>query len=307
MYARAPLRISYGGGGTDLDPYRSEYGGVCMGVAIQKYAMASFGGEDEDSEIVGTIRNRMHYFDDGENINVDVDAPPFSGLGASGAISVSVIGLLANGRLDKRSISNLAFDIERNDMGIVGGFQDQIYASYGGMIYIEFGDGRFNILPMTKSKFVDELESKTLLVYMGKREVSGSQIEESWQSKLKDDILGEQVNSPNINALNAIKQIANEERRFLRNGDLKSFCDLLHESWTEKKRLSPHITNSKIENMYEEVHKLGASGKICGAGGGGYFLLVCKNGVSKIFPTLFDMGFSPERIRFDWEGLVVCQ
>jgi len=293
MFARAPLRISYGGGGTDLDPYRSEHGGVCLGVAIQKYAVSSKGGCNSSS-LISAILKRMNSKD---GIELDVGAPPFSGLGASGSIAVSAIGLLANGTMDKSSIAQLAFDIERNDLTVTGGFQDQIISAFGGMIYIEFGSERFNVIQMDRNSFIDELEYRTILVYTGKREVSGSEVQ--------DDVLNRQVVSPNLEALDRIKEIANEQRRLVRAGDIHGFCELLHYSWEEKKKLSPNVTNSNIDTMYEMAHGLGASGKICGAGNGGYFLLVCPDSVSSVFHHLFEMGFAPERVKFDWEGLVV--
>lgn len=307
MFARAPMRISYGGGGTDLDPYRSEFGGVCIGVAIRKYAVAKYSNNHHnETDLIKAISARMGYTKKGDNlIEVDVDAPPFSGLGASGAIAVSTIGLLSDGKMSRRSIAELAFDIERKDLGVVGGYQDQIFATYGGMIYIEFGANRFNIIPMIRDSFVDELENRTIIVYTGKRAISGSDIEKKWQSELKDDILGQQIKSPNIDALERIKELANEQRRLIRAHDLNGFCELLDQSWKEKRRLSPNITNQRIDEMYEEVHKLGASGKICGAGGGGYFMLVCSGHVTDVYNRLFELGFNPEKIKFDWDGLVI--
>jgi len=291
MYSRAPMRISFGGGNTDLYPYRSLYGGCSIGTAIKKYATARIGGNSNGEALVSAIRDRMGF---SEKIIVDSEAPPLSGLGASGAVAVAVIGLISRGRMSRDAMAEMAFDVERNTLGIKGGAQDQYWAAFGGMQYIEFGDGRINILPMVRSSFIDDLERRVVLVYMGARS-DGIMIHE-------DEARRTEVN---IDELDRIKEIANEMRRLIRREDLYGFADLLHLAWEEKRKLSTLVSTSQIDEFYEDIRKYGTlSGKLSGAGGGGYMMLVCDN-VGDTMKRIYELGYAPEKIQFDWEGVQV--
>ena len=291
MYSRAPMRISFGGGNTDLYPYRALYGGCSLGAAIQKYAYSRQGGSGQDSPLVSAIKERMGYT---EPIRTESEAPPYSGLGASGALSVATIGLISKGRMSRDAMAEMAFDIERNTLDVKGGAQDQYWAAFGGFQYIEFGDGRVNIVPMVRSQFLDELERKLLLVYLGPRK-DGLMIHEDEARRTET----------NIDELDRIKEIANEMRWALRREDLFGFSVLLHEAWKEKRRLSSLISNSFIDEFYEDILKHGVlAGKLSGAGGGGYMMLVCED-VGTAIERIYGRSLVPEKVIFDWEGVQV--
>lgn len=292
MYARAPMRISFGGGNTDVEPYVSDSGGVCFGVAIQKYAYARSGnGKNSNSPLVNAIKEKFNY---DENIEIESEAKPFSGLGASGAIAVSVIALIANGRMPKEEMAHLAFDVERKDLLIRGGFQDQIFASFGKLNYIEFGQSRFNLLPMSEEGFAPQLEDKTLIVYLGERQ-DNMMIHEDEMQRTEQ----------NYDKLDRIKEIGNEMRRLARRNKYNEIGYLLNEAWLEKRSLSPLVSTVAIDEFYEQIIKDGALGfKLGGAGAGGYGMIFCEN-VSKVWNSCVRMGYTPETIKIDWNGVQV--
>lgn len=293
MIARAPMRISFGGGNTDLEPFRSTYGGVCFGVAIKKYAYASPQYENNVSPLVVALKERMQYQGD---IGIKVDAKPFSGLGASGSIAVAAALMMANGKLSKRQAAQLAYRVERKDLGVTGGFQDQIFGAFGGMIYIEFNSNEgYEVIPAPRSAFIDMLEKSLLLVYTGERTTTGAGVLEDIIRRNETDVLLE------------IKEIATEMRKHVSHGNMKEFAELLDRSWTLKKQLSTFVSNPKIDEMYEEALNHGAiSGKICGAGGAGYMMLLCDN-TPHVQNRLREMGYRSESVEFDWEGMVLAK
>jgi D-glycero-alpha-D-manno-heptose-7-phosphate kinase len=292
--ARAPMRIGLAGGGTDIAPFYQDYGGCSLSVAIKKYAYASFNGSPDESLLISTIKKHMSYKG---TISVRKDAEQLSGLGGSAAVSVAVIGLLAMGRMSKQAIAEMAIDIERNKLLVKGGIQDQNIASHGGFNYFEYDSDGINILPMLRTSFVDKLESSLLLVFTTKRELDGSGVQ--------DDVIMRMNEGQNIEALFRVKELTGECRRAIRKERLLEFGELLDTAWKEKKKLSKFISSDKLDELYEECKKNGAiAGKLMGAGGGGYMLLLCSD-INKCVSYLTSRNYSPERVFFDWDGLVV--
>jgi D-glycero-alpha-D-manno-heptose-7-phosphate kinase len=292
MYARAPLRIGFGGGGTDLFPFRSFYGGCTLSVTIRKYACAEFDGRDNSSSLISAIKKRL---DCEKNIDIDVEAPPYSGLGASAAIAVSTIGLIANGSMTKSSIAELAFDIERKDLKISGGAQDQYCSAIGGFNFYTYDKDAVHVFPVTHTKFLDSLEKKILIVFIMKREMGGS----------GSDVQKDTLDRDNDKNLLDIKETCLNMRKAMQEESLECFGRILDTSWQQKKRLSPYIANEFILKVEKEVKRAGAYGfKLSGAGGGGYAAIVCDN-VGAVRERLFEMGLMPEGVRFDWDGLIV--
>jgi D-glycero-alpha-D-manno-heptose-7-phosphate kinase len=292
--ARAPMRIGLAGGGTDIAPFYQDYGGCSLTVAIKKYAYASFNGGPDDSLYVSTIKKHMGYKG---AISTRKDAENLSGLGGSAAFAVAVIGLLAMGRMSKQAVAEMAMDVERNKLGVAGGVQDFWASAIGGFNYFEYNSDGVNILPMLRTSFVDKLENSLLLVFTTKRELDGSGVQ--------DDVIMRMNEGQNIEALFRVKELAGECRRAIRKERLLEFGELLDTAWKEKKRLSKFISNEKLDELYEECKKNGAiAGKLMGAGGGGYMLLLCGD-ISKCSGYLTSRNYSPERVQFDWDGLVV--
>ena len=292
MYARAPMRVSFGGGNTDVEPYRSDCGGNTLGMAINKYAYASIAENgNTESPLVTAIRNKLGYYD---KLEVNSEAKPFSGLGASGAMAIAAIRLITNGRMDRKKMAHLAFEVEREDLGVKGGFQDQVFAAFGGFQYLEFGKDRFSILPMTENGFSKRLEDSCLLVYLGPRQ-DNMMIHEDEAQRTKE----------NTDTLDTIKEIGNDMRYYARRGNFDEFANLLHFAWFEKRRLSPLVSTPDIDEYYSEVMRHGAlGGKLCGAGGGGHMILLCKD-PGKVWSISEKMGYHPETVKIDWEGVKV--
>lgn len=293
MYSRSPMRISFGGGSTDVEPYVSSCGGVCLGMAINKYAYASISNNNgiTESPLITAIRNKLGFK---QKLEVNSEAKPFSGLGASGAMAIAAIGLITDGRMDKKTMAYLAFEVERIDLSVKGGFQDPVFACFAGFQYIEFGRNRFSILPMTDNGFAHTLEDNCLLVYMGERQ-DNMMIHEDEARRTEE----------NMDKLDNIKDLANDMRYHARRGNYKEFANLLYQSWLEKRSLSPLVSTPKIDEFTDEIMKNGALGcKLGGAGNGGYMMILCGD-VDKVIERSVLMGYSPEKIKIDWEGVKV--
>lgn len=297
--SKAPLRISFAGGGTDVPPYPEERGGAVLNATIDKYAYASLiprkNGEIEvhslDYDIVAKYHTDDRLLYDGEldlvkaviralgtkegfRLFMHTDAPPGSGLGTSSTVVANLIGLFQRWLrkpMVHYEIAQLAYQIERVELAIKGGLQDQYAATFGGFNFIEFIGSTVVVNPLRIPRSViNELEYRLLLCYTGKTRLSanivGRQID-SYKKKKKDVVA----------ALDATKELAFEMKNALLRGQIESFGELLHQGWEMKKRFDSAITTSKIDEMYEEARKIGAlGGKVLGAGGGGYLLLFCE-------------------------------
>ena len=202
----------------------------------------------------------------------------------------------AKGRMEKQAIADLAFRIEREDLKIGGGAQDQYASSIGGFNYYEYNTNSVIVLPMIRSSFIDELERRLVLVFVKKRETSGS-----------GGLIQEDISRRDNNAnLCSIKETCSEMRHAIRIEDMKLFGELLDFSWQEKKKLSPFVADDFILNVEHEVKKAGALGfKLSGAGGGGYALILCED-INSVREKIVELGLLPEKVEFDWDGLVVA-
>ena len=281
--ARAPLRVSMAGGGTDIEPYCSEYGGCVVAGAIQYYAQAIY---PSSPVIVAEMEQViMDYFHLKEVVKITNGAPQMSGLGGSAACFV--VGIKAvRPDMPKDEIAALAFHLERNDMGIKGGKQDQYISAYGGLNYIEFGA----TVKVESLKIPVGFEDLLLLVYMGKRKEMG------------EDIIQDQMQRYHLPAFHRQKAIAYSMKAALSSKDLISFGKLLDEAWRVKVQYSPYISNADINTFYADCLKNGAiGGKLTGAGGGGYMLLMehpDKAGQLRTYLKKY------ESIRFDTAGVI---
>lgn len=292
--AKAPLRVSFAGGGTDVPPFPEQEGGLVLSATINRYvygALAPRADSQIGLESVDFGVSLSYHADDalefdgrldlakaairklgrgGYNIFLHSNAPPGSGLGSSSAVMVALIGLLKefHGKpLTDYDVAHLAFELERKDLGIQGGFQDQYAATFGGFNLIEFESDRVIVNPLRISPdVVHELEHNMLLCFTGKTRSSDHIIEHQTNRWTNGD---EQA----LAGLRASKHLAVAMKNALLQRRLNDFGDLLGVSWQEKKRLSPKITNDFIDTAYEEAMRHGAlGGKVTGAGGGGYML-----------------------------------
>lgn len=289
---QAPLRISFCGGGTDVPPYPERYGGCVLSCTIDKYAYVSVRPRDGDCiRVESRDLKRVTEYHGGENSGepdlaqsiirrfneksldcyMHSDAPPGSGLGSSSAMIVALIGALAlrNGiRLSAYDVAKLAVTIERDDLGIAGGLQDQYAASFGGFNFMEFTRDGVLVHPLrVPQDTLDELNYNLLLCYTGKTRLSSHILEEQKASVISNS-------PPVMDDLSAIKELTFAFKRALLMGKCREFGDLLNEAWCLKKRLASAITNPQIDELYHIALDGGAlGGKLLGAGGGGFLLL----------------------------------
>ncbi len=328
--ARTPLRLSFGGGGTDVSPYSDTRGGCVLNATISRYVYATLVPKSERSigfrsfdygTVVYWTQEEHFQFDgqmdlvkgvlkrfeldkfraDGFDLFVHADAPPGSGLGSSSTFTVALIGLfreLLGLPITSEGMAGLAYDIERNEIGIKGGRQDQYAAAYGGFNFMEFHGDETVVTPLRLSEYlINELEYNLILCFTGSRE-SQPIIESQMESAKNEE-------ADPMAAMDQVKAIAYEMKKALLAHDLDRFGDLLNEGWVQKKKMAKGITTPRIDELYSEARKAGAiGGKITGAGGGGHLLLYCPfNKRHIVRERLTELGTSVTDFRFDPIGM----
>ena len=301
---RAPLRLGLGGGGTDVSPYSEKYGGRVLNVTIDKYAYAyaesspdglirfdspdrQRNGSCEPADVdglssefglhVAVYRRMIDQFNNGEDAPVSlvtqVDAPPGSGLGSSSAVVVAMVVAFAEllkVSLGQYELARLAWEIERQDLGLAGGWQDHYAAVFGGFNYMEsHADGRVVVNPLRVRRDVrSELEASLLLYFGGVSRDSADVIAEQQRN-----VITGQVEA--IEATHAIRWEARTIKDHLVTGDIAGIAQSLRGGWEAKKKLATQISNPVIERAYEVATEHGMiAGKVSGAGGGGFMMML---------------------------------
>ncbi len=303
--ARAPLRLGLAGGGTDVDPFSYEYGSYIVNATIDLYAQAILQPDnngkivfiaadikesillnssnvildDEPLRIHRAVYNRIvKQYNNGKPLSFKLitfaDAPPGSGLGTSSTMIVCIIKVFDKWlglNMQNYDIAQLAFDIERKDLGFAGGKQDQYSATFGGFNFIEFGPGESRVLvnPLSISEAMRiKLEISTVLFYCGKSRQSSIIIEEQ--------ILNIKRSLPStLDAMHKIKDLTKDCKEALLQSNMALYVKTLQNSWISKKELSTKITNPSLDLIYNDIINTGAlCGKISGAGGGGFFMFL---------------------------------
>lgn len=329
MRSKAPLRISFAGGGTDVSPYMEERGGAVLSATIDKYAYASlrlrddknitvqqldydivakYGVDDEfvyDGEldlVKAVLKNMCHGNGQGLDFFMHTDAPPGSGLGSSSTVVVTLIGLIKRWQrvpMTNYDIAKLAYDIERVELGIKGGMQDQYAATFGGFNFIEFGPSAVIVNPLRVDiEIIHELQYNLLLCYTGRTRLSANIITTQVDNYVRREA---QV----LTAMDELKTIAVEMKNALLQGRLTDFGYLLDQAWSNKKKMAEQITNPEIDKLYGTAKELGAlGGKVLGAGGGGYLLLYCPfDKKHMVAEALEKLGGQAVEFTFDYRGL----
>jgi len=297
--AKAPLRISFGGGGTDVSPYPEEKGGAVLSATIDKYAYCSLAARDDelvnvtslDYDLVAKypLNDKLEYdgkldlvkaatkvmgIKNGVDLFLHSDMPPGSGLGTSSTMTVALVGALGHWfklPLGEYDVAELAYRIERQEAGIKGGKQDQYAASFGGFNFIEFLGKTTIVNPLrVKSEILNELEYRLMLCYTGKTRLSAGIIADQVKgyTKKKEDV---------VRALDETKQLATAMKNALLLGQIDEFGSLMNQAWLSKKKFTSKVTDTHIDELYDVAKQNGAiGGKLLGAGGGGYLLLLCE-------------------------------
>lgn len=303
--ARAPLRLGLAGGGTDVSPFCDHHGGFVMNVTIDKYAYATidqspsgrieFFALDADVSqalplgdvdcqagplqlMKGVYRRIVRDYLNGEaqaiRIRAHSDAPPGSGLGSSSTMVVSLVTAFAEYfglALGEYEIAHLAYSIERNDLALSGGKQDQYAAAFGGFNFMEFyADDRVIVNPLRIKDWIwTELESSLVLYFTGVSRESAKIIDEQSRNIREG-------RSDSLDAMQRLKQEATQMKEALLRGDFTRLATVMQSGWQAKKQSASSITNVMIDELESLAFAHGARAtKVSGAGGGGFMMFLC--------------------------------
>ena len=332
--SKAPLRIGLAGGGTDMSPFSDIHGGAILNTTINLFANASIMPRDDGKIVFHAIdRNEKYEYDAKEFLEVDIDklplqvgiynriikdfvgkplsfelithidAPAGSGLGTSSTLVVSILGAFVewlNLPLGEYDIAQLAFSIEREDLNMAGGKQDQYAATFGGVNFMEFYKGNKVIVnPLRiKEEILRELEFHLLLFYT-KTDRESAKIIEVQKANFKNSQKGV------VEATMKLKEQAFMMKEALLKGELNKMGDILDFGWQNKKLLAKGITNPLIDDIYKTGIEAGASGgKISGAGGGGFMIFYTPNNKGyEVIKALEEKGIQFQRYQFFKKGL----
>jgi D-glycero-alpha-D-manno-heptose-7-phosphate kinase len=320
ILSRAPLRITLGGGGTDLESYYSRFGGFLIAAGIDRYVTILANKRFYDSirlsysrtevrDSVDEIEHRIfrealrltgirHSIE----LHSTAEVPSNSGLGSSSCFTVALLNALHTFKgefVSKKDLAEEACHVEIDMLGEPIGKQDQYMAAVGGLTCLTFAkNGEVLVEPLhVTAETLEMLESNLLFFFTGK-ERSASDI-------LKEQVDKSKSNDPAMEQnLHQIKDIGLKTREYLEKGQVDMLGELLHVHWETKKKRSARMSDPFIDECYEEARKKGANGgKLMGAGGGGFFMFYCQNGNKpRVTEALTRMGLRRERFNIDWNG-----
>jgi len=331
--ARAPLRLGLAGGGTDVSPFCDLHGGFVLNAAIHKFAYAMIDPLDDGRlEFLATDQRQSHTgravdalplsdalqlhkgvynrivrdFRRGEPLSIRLttfsEAPAGSGLGSSSTLVVAMLKAFVehlNLPLGEYEIARLAYDIERVDVGLAGGRQDQYSATFGGFNFMEFyADERVVVNPLRiKNWILTELESSLLLYFTGVSRQSASIISEQKRNF-------EAKTQASMDASFALKREAVGMKESILKGDFDSLAESMRAGWQWKKQLANQVSNPQIDETYDRACAAGAlAGKVSGAGGGGFmFFLVDPPRRMEVMRALQEMGGQVSGCHFSKNG-----
>ncbi|MBC7889875.1 MAG: dehydrogenase [Ferruginibacter sp.] len=331
--SKAPLRIGLAGGGTDVGPYSDEFGGAILNATISLSAYASIepiaekvitvqalDRKEQQSfdlapslpldgklDLLKGVYNRIHAMYGlpltGFRLSTYVDVPAGSGLGTSSTLVVAIVGAFVEMLklpLGDYDIAHLAYLVEREDLQLAGGKQDQYAATFGGVNFMEFySNDKVVVNPLRiRSEYLYELGHNLVLYFMG-------------TSRESDAIIKEQVknvqekNQQSINAMHRLKEQSYLMKEALLKGRLDEVGEILDFGFEQKRLMAHNITNQRIEAIYQAAKKAGATGgKISGAGGGGFIIFYCPaNTRYAVMETLKTFGGEIRNYAFTNYGL----
>lgn len=328
LIVRSPVRISFGGGGTDLAAYYERFGGMVVSATLNKYiyGIVTKNFDTTFQVISADYRTVLNLPTDGRpaphadldlrmsqaiyehfdlrlplNIFIASEVPPGTGLGSSSTTAVTLCHIFSTltGQLNgKRELAELAYRIETERMGAPIGKQDQYATAFGGLNCFEFSSEGVQVRPLAIDvATIRALERRVMLFYTGATRQAREILAEQRQHS-------EQRTSRTIDALHQIKALGWQIKAALEGGQLDTFGMLLHEAWQYKKQLASGVTNSWIDDAYSTAQHHGAlGGKITGAGGGGFLMLYChEDRQEDVRGALEQLGLRQLRYAFEFEG-----
>jgi D-glycero-alpha-D-manno-heptose-7-phosphate kinase len=322
IITRSPLRLSLGGGGTDLPSYYREHGGFLMAAAINKYIYITLhqtfiqdliikysslervsSVHEVQHPLIREALNLLKITETNLEITSMADIPAGTGLGSSGSFVTALLRALhmfRNNHVSQRELAEEACRIELDILGEPIGKQDQYIAAFGGITSFRFcTDGTVEVAPVKiDAETLHNLEDNLVLVFTGfTRSASGILKDQDSRSRQKEQSM--------LDQLHFVKQIGYETKEALERGDLRRFAELMHIHWEQKRNRSQGMTNSSIDECYEFARRNGAlGGKLIGAGGGG-FLLFYTEEKTRLRRALNEAGLREVRWRFDFQGTTV--
>ena len=331
--SKAPLRVGLAGGGTDVSPYSDQFGGAILNATVSLFAYANIQPLTENKIIVEALdRKEEQQFQYASQLPIDgkldllkgvynriykdyqlptsgfrlstfVDAPAGSGLGTSSTLVVAILGAFVEWLklpLGDYDIAHYAYDIERNDLKLTGGKQDQYAAMFGGVNFMEFyEEDKVIVNPLRiKSEYLHELENNLVLYFTATNRESATIIDEQVKNV-------NNKNEKSIEAMHQLKEQAKRMKEALLRGRLNEIGEILDFGFQQKRNMAHNISNSSIEEIYDAAKKAGATGgKISGAGGGGFMTFYCPlNTRYKVMETLSRFGGQIKPYQFTKQGL----
>lgn len=331
--SKAPLRLGLAGGGTDVSPYSDLYGGSILNATLSLYAYATlevldkpqvilhavdqeqqleFPWQDElpidgNLDLLKGVFNRINkdygLKHQGLKLTTFVDAPPGSGLGTSSTLVVAIVGAfveLLRLPLGEYDIAHYAYQIERKDLNLAGGKQDQYAATFGGVNFMEFfANDKVVVNPLRiKREYLFELENNLLLYFTSTSRSSAAIIEQQAGNVIKKDEVA-------IEAMHQLKHQAQWMKEALLTGKLNEIGEILDYGFQQKRKMAEGISNQLLEDIYDAARKAGATGgKISGAGGGGFMIFYCpRNTKFSVIEALDQFDGSQKRYQFVEHGL----
>jgi len=331
--SKAPLRIGLAGGGTDVSPYSDQFGGAILNATVSLSAYATLEPIEEDKIILRALdRNESETHEllqrlpingtldllkgvynriqrdynfplSGFILSTFVDAPAGSGLGTSSTLVVAILGVFVEKYklpLSDYEIAQYAYSIERVDLQLAGGKQDQYAATFGGVNLIEFyKDDKVIVNPLRiKPHYLHELENNLVLYFTATSRESATIIKEQVKNVTNN-------NEKSIEAMHQLKEQAKMMKEALLQGKLNDIGEILDYGFQQKRLMAANISNQSIENIYDVAKASGATGgKISGAGGGGFMIFYCPNNTRyAVINALNNFGGAIKKYQFTKYGL----
>lgn len=330
--SKSPLRLGLAGGGTDVTPFSDLYGGAILNATISMYAHATIIPRNNGKIVIKSVDKQLELeYDSTAELETDklalhtgiynrvvkeftkeplsfelstfVDAPPGSGLGTSSTLVVTILGAFAEWLkipLGEYDLAKLAYEIERIDLNMAGGKQDQYAATFGGVNFMEFyNTDKVIVNPLRiKGEYLNELSHNLILYYTGTSRLSSKIIEAQRKNVNKD-------NKKSVDAMHKLKEQAVMMKEALLRGEIDKIGEILDFGWKYKKLMASGITNPMIDEIYGAAKSHGASGgKISGAGGGGFMIFYCPgNTRTRVTEALEKFGGQVKRYEFTKTGM----